>query len=402
MRVLFANNYYYLRGGSERILQGEMELLAQSGHRVTIFTRRLEKNDPAEYEDLFPPDLSHGDVPFINNVKVAFNRIHASDASRALGAVARVFRPDLLHAHNVYGRLGTSVLSAAQRIGVPAVITLHDYRLICPTYLLLRNASTCDICVRGQFYRCLSHNCHEGGLAASLVQTMESYANRWLKRWESAAKFLCVSRFMLKQFLHSGIDKSKLVHLPNFVRTDRCNPRFEPGEYALFVGRLSREKGVHTLVDAVRGTCLKLRIVGDGPEMAALKRRVKQARITNVRLMGFRAGKELEALYHGAAFVVVPSEWYETFGLTVGEAFAYGKPVIGSEIGAIPELVRHEENGLLFAPGNVEDLREKMLQLRAMNDRIQGFGRSGRELMKTQFNPTRHLAKLLEVYESVR
>ena len=186
-------------------------------------------------------------------------------AARCFLRFLEAAKPDIVHAHNIYGGLTTSILDAARKQRVPVVMTLHDYKLICPSYLMLNRGAVCEDCKGGRFIHCLLNRCHKESLTASGVYCLESYLNRWLHKYDTIRYFICPSMFSLRKHAEHGIPRDRLLHIPNFVNAIEQEPRYEDGGYALFVGRLSREKGIATLLAAAKGLDVPVRLAGDGP-----------------------------------------------------------------------------------------------------------------------------------------
>jgi glycosyltransferase involved in cell wall biosynthesis len=271
---------------------------------------------------------------------------------------------------------------------------------VCPSYLTLRDGKVCTECVDGGYYRCAAHQCHKNNLAASLTYAAEAYYARLNDSYGAISAFLCPSRFMADLLRQSGIDPKRIVYHPNCVEPDLYEPCYE-GRYALYTGRLSHEKGIATLVEALKGTGIPLRIAGGGPMEHALRMQAAGEDGSGIAFEGHCEGERLAALYRNAAFVVVPSEWNENAPMAILEAFAYGKPVVGARIGGIPEMIEDGENGYLFQSGSGDELQ--VAAVRLWNDR-QGqrrMGHNARQLIETRYSQARHTASLLGIYESL-
>jgi glycosyltransferase involved in cell wall biosynthesis len=398
MKLIFANNYYYIRGGAERVFFDEMEILKSHNHEAIPFSRHYEKNLLSNYSKYFPSSFKYENVGFLEKISATFKLIYSIEAKQNFSGLLTCFKPDLIHAHNIYGRLTSSIVDSAKIKGIPVVMTLHDYKLICPSYLMLFNRKVCERCKGRKFYNCILTKCHKDSLAASLVYTIETYFNYYFKKYEWIKYFICPSKFSFKKHLEAGISEKKLVHIPNFINVKNLEPDYELGGYILFVGRLSQEKGVLTLIKAVKGLDIELKIVGDGPIREEYENYIRNESITNVTFEGYRVGEKLKNLYKNAAFVVFPSECYEVFGLIAVEAFAHGKPVIGSNIGAIPEIIINEKTGLLFEPGNYNELREKIKSLLTNTALITQMSKDARKMVEKEYNTELHYKRLMEVY----
>ena len=398
MKIIFANNYFYLRGGSERVFFDEMEMLEANGKNVVPFTRHFEKNQSSEFFQYFASPIEYEHAPFFNKISAAGKMIYSKEVKYKLLELIGFVKPDIIHAHNIYGRLTSAVIDAAKKKKIPVVMTLHDYKLVCPSYLMLSAGKACDACKGTAFYNCFFKKCHKGSLPASLVYTIEAYFSRYFKKYDSVKYFISPSTFLLKKHIKAGITASKLLYLPNSIKLNEFEPEFSNKSYILFVGRLSKEKGVLTLLKAAKELDMSVRIVGDGSIKPDCEKFVKENEINNVDFLGYKSGDELKELFRNAAFIVFPSECYENAPMTILEAFAYGKPVIGSNIGGIPEMIIDGETGLLFEPGNVNDLSEKIRYLFSDTSLIYQMGIKARKKVEEEYNAELHYQRLMEVY----
>jgi glycosyltransferase involved in cell wall biosynthesis len=243
--------------------------------------------------------------------------------------------------------------------------------------------------------------CHKASLAPSLVVTAEAYFNRVLRKYDYVSKFLCPSKFLLGKYIAGGFSRERLVYLPNALDPKAYPAQPGVGDYVLFAGRLSQEKGVVTLLQAMRGSEIPLRVAGTGPLETECTKVAAKEGLSNVDFCGYCQNGKLARLYRNAAFVVVPSEWYENAPMSILEAFAYGKPVLGSRLGGIPELVRDGITGRLFEAGCVEDLRDKLVAVWRNKAEIREMGQAARRRIDDEFSMEKHIDRLLEIYESL-
>ncbi|HJT23644.1 MAG TPA: glycosyltransferase family 4 protein [bacterium] len=396
MRILFANKYYYLKGGCERVLFTEMELLRSHGHQVAVFASDHPSNETAEFSDLFTEREDYFEAGWGHKAKAALKIIYSPEAYSKFGRVIDLFKPDLVHAHNIYAQLSTAVLDAAKDRGVPVVLTAHDYKLVCPSYMMLDHGSVCEKCIGGHYYHSLLTGCHKESRVASAVYMAETYFNTWFKKYDSVRKFICPSGF-IKSKLASRFAPDRMTVLNNPVDLASYVPVFRDEGYYLFTGRLSKEKGVFTLIRAFAEMGLPLKIAGTGP----LERECRQlARgVPNIQMTGYKGGRDLAALYQGARACVVPSEWYENAPLSVIEPLAYAKPVIAARIGGIPELIQEGRNGLLFNAFDPADLKRKVRFFQQLlPSQYRSFCSQARISAQEQFSTERHYAALMQIY----
>lgn len=399
MRVLVANNYYYLRGGCERVMFNDIEALTGHGIEVVPFSAADSSNVPTEYSRDFAAGADIRATGLVKRIEAATDAIHCRRTADGFAAMLDKTRPDVVHCHNIYGRLSTSILGVAKRRKIPVVLTVHDYKVVCPSYLMLKDGKPCSACVDGRYYRCATNKCHKGQLAASVVYALEAYYSRFSGHYGAVSAFLCPSHFIAGLLRESGIERERVVYHPNSVNPESYKP-FYGGNYVLYAGRLSHEKGLPTFLKAVCGTGIPVRIAGTGPMEADLREAAAQAG-GSIALEGHCEGERLAELYRNAAFVVVPSEWYENAPMAVLESFAYGKPVIGTRIGGIPELIAEGEHGHLVDVGAPERLRAAIHRLWHDTDEQQRMGRNARELVETKFAQDARTASLVAIYDSL-
>ncbi|HOW97027.1 MAG TPA: glycosyltransferase [Kiritimatiellia bacterium] len=400
MKICYLNNHLYLRSGAERVMFTEAALMRQAGHEVSFFGCRGPDDLAREHAAFYPPRVVIERLQGLGKWRHAFRVVYNPAVGRAFRRFLDAVRPEILHAHNIYGGLTTAVLDAARDAGLPVVLTAHDYKLVCPSYLALDHGRVCTACKGGRFYRCLLKRCHKSSLAASALYTAEAYLAAWGRKYAVVRRFICPSRFLRQTFLDNGRAPERVAYVPNHVATDSIRPSFGEGSYALFVGRLSLEKGLTTLLRATEGLGIPLRIVGEGPLRGGLEdQAVRNGRRGQVVFAGYRAGGDLAREYRDAAFLVIPSEWYENAPMVVLEAFAHGKPVIGAAMGGIPELVEPGKTGLLFPPGDVEALRQALASLWQNRASWGALGAAARRRAEEEFTPDRHRKQLLAIYE---
>lgn len=401
MKFVFANNFYYMRGGSERVFFDEIEMLEKGGNKVAPFTMHFEKNFPSPYSRFFAPELMYEGVGLAKKAKASAKLVYSKDARKSFSGLLESFKPDIVHGHNIYGRLTTSIIDEARARKTPLVMTLHDYKLVCPSYLMIRNDTVCSKCAGGAFYNCLLSRCHKGSLVSSLVYTAESYFASAFKKYDWVSRFISPSEFLLKKHLEAGFPEKKLIHIPNFIKVSEFEPVYSNRGYILYVGRLSKEKGVITMLKAVKGLDVELKIVGDGPMRKEYEAFARENGIANAIFEGYKTGDGLKDMFKGAAFVVFPSEWYENAPMSILESFAFGKPVVASMVGGVPEMVIDGKTGLLYPMGDDKALWERIKYLASSPSKTIELGRAARLKVERENNAERHMAMLKGVYEKI-
>lgn len=357
MKILLANKFYYRRGGDCIYMLNLEKLLKAHGHEVAVFAMDYPENLDTPWKKYFPKNMSK---------LMAFSRPFGShEVKSKFKKLLDEFKPDVVHLNNVHTQLSPVMAELAHQQGIKVVWTLHDYKLLCPRYDCLKNGNTiCETCFNGDKKACLDNKCMKGSKLASYIGYKEAVVwNR--ERLEVCTDvFICPSQFMADKMVQGGFSKSKMQTLCNFIDVEKCRyshtdlsdstvsvllPKKE--DYYCFIGRLSHEKGAKTLIEAANQLPYKLVIIGGGPLMDELK----AVAHTNIEFVGFKQWDDIKQLVGKARFSVIPSEWYENNPLSVIEAQCLGTPVLGANIGGIPELTDYT-----FSSGNIADLKTKI------------------------------------------
>jgi glycosyltransferase involved in cell wall biosynthesis len=405
MRILIVNKFYHLFGGTERYVRELTELLQHKGHEVVPFAVADSRNEPTPYADYFVSPVEFFDrqqrpAPWALAERVIYSR----EAREKITQLIETVRPDLAHVHNIYHHISPSVLDGLKSCGIPIVMTLHDYKLICPTYSLWTEGAVCERCCGGHYYHCVLHRCSHGSLAGSLLNTAEAYIHRKLRIYDNVDLFVSPSAFLLEKHTIAGWDSTKMVHIPNFLVLENYVPHYGHRGYFAYAGRLASYKGVRTLLSAVARVkpSIPLVIAGDGPERSGLEREAAQLGLGGVRFLGHLGESQVRDLVAHAAFVVVPSEWHENSPYAVLEAMALGTPVLASSSGGIPELIEDGLNGVLVPSGDVDALAAGIETMLTYGPQLGDMGRAGRQRVEQFHNGERHYAALSDVYGRVR
>jgi glycosyltransferase involved in cell wall biosynthesis len=384
MRILSIHNSYQIRGGEDESRESEERLLRDKGHQVDIYE---ENNDR---------------VADLSAVHMALKTVWSQESYQIVQRTLRQSHTDLIHVQNFFPLISPSVYYAAQKEGVPVVQTLRNYRLLCPNGLFFRDGQVCEDCL-GKFipYPGVIHACYRQNRGATATTAMMLTVHRLLKTWFNQVDlFISLSEFAKQKFIEAGFPADKIVVKPNFVHPDPGVGEGR-GNYGLYVGRLSTEKGLDVLLDAWERLSVKvpLKIVGNGP----LEEQVIAAtkRLPHVEWLGRRPMSEVHELMGKALFLVFPSKWYETFGRVAVEAFAKGTPVIAAQLGAIAELVNHEQTGLCFNPSDAQDLAAKVEWCLAHPDQLTTMGHNARAEYEQKYTAEQNYGQLMEIYYQV-
>lgn len=397
MKILFANKFFFLNGGSETVMFDEMALMRKYSLDVVDFSMHDPRNKPSRYESYFVSQKAYRSASLATQVRSAFSFIHSREAVQKVTRLIRDEKPDVLHCHNIYHQLTPSIINAAARLKCPVVLTLHDYKPVCPVYTQVRRGEICTRCAGGRFESVLVRRCADGSLGHSALLWAEARYHAAIGSYRRVDRFIAPSRFMRDAVVRIfGADK--IVHIPNGIDTSRIKVSDHDDDFVLYAGRLTREKGVETLLraHAADGGAWRLVVAGTGPMLDELRARFSRAEFT-----GHLTGPALQERLGRASLVVVPSEWPENSPLSVLEAMAHGKPIVASRIGGIPELVRDGESGLLFEPRNAGELSGRVRALLQDAGLRMRLGREARRLAETEYSLRRHGAALLSLYESL-
>lgn len=413
MNILQVNKFHYLRGGSERVYFGTADILEKHGHTVKFYSMTHPENIPCETSNYFMPDvdLTTNDGNPMSQLKIALRILYSFEAKKRLSHVLDQYPVEIAHLHNIHHQISPSILHEFKRRKIPIVMTLHDYKMVCGSYSLMADGKICEDCHGGKYFKAIHKRCIKGSRAKSALAAVEMYLHHTLLDIYGAVDvFISPSLFLKNKLKEMGF-KKPIIHVPNFVmnfegvenkREDNGNDREKSFVY---FGRLSPEKGLSTLIKAVKilqakdGSKIKVKIIGEGPLKSVLEKSTEGIR--NVQFFGYMRG---QALYHEikkSTVVVLPSEWYENNPLSILEAFALGKPVIGARIGGIPELVKNNVTGLTFEPGNVGDLIEKITVMLGSSERIIRMGENARLFVEQELNAEKYYQKLMKIYQTV-
>jgi glycosyltransferase involved in cell wall biosynthesis len=310
------------------------------------------------------------------------------------------FQPDIVHCHNVYHQLSPSILRAVHAANVPCVMTLHDYKLVCPSYQMLDNGRLCDACVTGGPLQALRHSCKDGSRSSSAFLGVESAVHRWLGAYNPVDRFISPSHFLARQMSRAGVFPDRVSVVPNFADVDRTLVAERPGQGVVFAGRLSHEKGLDILIRAVGklGPLTRLHVAGDGPSRGRLQALADEVAAGQVTFHGRLSRPALAELVRSCAVCAVPSRWHENQPMTILEAFASGVPVVTTTLGGLPELVRDGVDGALVPPEDPEALAAALAALLAHPGRTHEMGKQARRRAEGEFSAQAHLKNLAAVY----
>ncbi|MDD2702828.1 MAG: glycosyltransferase family 4 protein, partial [Candidatus Omnitrophica bacterium] len=324
MKILQVHKFFYLSGGADRVFFDTSALLEKNGHTVLFFSMKHPKNFSCPFDQYFVSQSSYENNTPGRCIMNAVNIIYSPEARRNMDMLLSRHQPDIAHLHNIYHQLSPSILHSLRHRSVPVVMTLHDYKMVCPAYSMLYNGKPCEACKGGAYQHCFLKACVNDSRNRSLLLTAEMFLHHKIMRiYDLVNVFISPSLFLKNKLEEMGFP-GRIVHLPNFVETGALKPLYGgDGKTIVYLGRLSPEKGLTTLMDAVKGlTGISLNIIGGGPLKPFLEEKIKNENIKNIFLPGYKSGYELRQEVEKAMFVVLPSECYENNPRCILEAFA--------------------------------------------------------------------------------
>jgi glycosyltransferase involved in cell wall biosynthesis len=404
MKILLVNKFFYLQGGTERYLFALQDLLESYGHETIPFAMAHPKNVKNEFSGYFVSqvDVSKPRLSW-SGAKAAGRVVYSFEAAAKLRKLIRDTKPDVAHIQNVYHQLSPSVLKVLKEENIPAVQTIHDYAYLSPSYGLFDHGAICERVRPRRYWRAILHRCVKNSFMAS---ALDAFAYRFHTTFgldeRLVGRLIAPSEFVKNKFAEWGRNVFKMEVVPHFIDTTLYEPQYAPGAEIAFVGRLSEEKGVGVLLAAMEKLPhLKLKVIGSGPMEKKLKDYCELAELKNVRFLGHLGHTAVMEEIASSRFVVVPSLFYETFGYLPVEAACMGKTVIASKIGALPEIIKDGETGILVPPGDAKELASAIGKLAADEPAIRQMGKAGRAYAEAAFRPEDHYERLMEIYNSV-
>lgn len=402
MKILAINKYYWKKGGSESVYFEESQLLMDNGHTVVPFSMKSPKNIDTPYSKYFVEEVDYNKNGIMNRISSAGKVIFSLDARAKIKSLLSEESFDIAHFHIFQHQISPSVFSPLRKKGIPIILTLHDLKPICPSYKNYVHGHVCEACIKRKFYNCLINKCTKGSILGSLVNTAEMYFHYAMGYYQNVDRYIAVSKFYKNKMIESGFPSRQIAYLPNYINTEEFYQGATNANYILYFGRLSDEKGICTYLDAANiNKDIPHVIVGTGPLEQALRKQTVIYGLANVKFLGYKSGDELKKLLAESTCVVVPSEWYENCPMTILEAFASSRPVIGSNIGGIPELIDHETDGFIFEPGNADALSRNIRWVWNNKSKAREMGMEGYEKVRGRFNPKKHYEGLIDIYKKL-
>ena len=407
MHILQVNKFFYEKGGTERYFFSVSRALEKRGHTVSHFSMEHPDNLESPFSRFFVSERDYGRRWMrFKDVRAGLSFIRSAEAANNLDRLLEEHKPDIAHLHNIYHQITPSIIPVLKRARVPVVMTLHDYKLICPNYSLFDGKAYCYRCRGRRFHRAVTTRCRDGSFARSLLLSIEAYWQRLTRVYDNVSVFIAPSRYIRDAFIAEGFSPERVVYQAPFVASDETvaggspqPPALDelPDKYVVYFGRLSPEKGLFALFEAIgRLARVPLVVCGDGPLRKALEDEASRGRV-RIHFTGHLGKAALGRVVGRAVAAVLPSESPENAPYTVLEAMAMGVPVIVSNMGGLPELARMG-GGIVFAAGDAIGLAEKLHDLWDNHNLAADIGRRGREVVRGQLTEDRHMEGLESVY----
>lgn len=402
MKVLLVNKFHYLKGGSEKYYFELGELLKSHGHEVAYFSMEDEKNISTGDKEYFVEKL---DLNTGSKLK-AFDVIYSKKNKKKMEEALEDFKPDIVHLNNFQRQLSASIISPIKKRNIPIIYTAHDVQAICPAISMLdNNQEICEKCMGGKYSNCFKNKCNKGSTLKSLLGAIEGKYYRNNKIYtDKIDAIITPSKFYAEKFAQDGVKDEKIYPIHNYINTDEYDMNRQNDGYALYVGRLSREKGILNLISAfekVKGG--KLYIAGNGPEKENIERFIKDKSLNDrIQLLGFLNKDEVKDRIRKATMIIIPSIWYENCPYSALETIAIGKPIVGANIGGIPELVVDKKTGLLYQYDDVSELTSKIEELFNDNIKAKEFGNNAKKFAKEEFDKEKYYDSLMNIYNKCR
>ncbi len=375
MRILVAHNFYQQAGGEDTVVDAEISLLKQHGHAVEIYGRNNE------------------DITLMPRLPLASQTFWSKRTSNDIAGLITNFKPDVIHIHNTFPLISPSIYWAADKASIPVIQTLHNFRLLCPQAMFLRDGKVCEDCLGHIPWRGVMHGCYHDSKTQTAVLAGMLSMHKAIGTWHNkVTRYIVLNEFCRQKFIAGGLPEKLIAIKPNFVDAPTVIETTRKG--FLFVGRLSEEKGISTLAAAAKQLShAPICVAGTGPEAALLEN------IAGLEILGNLSSEAIYNKMGQSSALILPSIWYENFPRTLVEAFACGLPVIASRIGALAELIEDGVTGLLFEASNASDLASKMQWALQNPEKMRHMGQNARTCYQIKYAADQNYQQLLEIYK---
>lgn len=414
MKILNINKFHFRNGGADSYYLDLGAALRKKGHTVIDFAMHDKRNEPSDHSKYF---VSHIDLQNLQGMKAkakaAARMIYSREATHQLEQLIKDTRPDIAHIHNIYHQISPSIFRILKKYHIPTVMTVHDFKLICPTYNLFAAGSICEKCKKHRYYQAALTKCNQNSRTASAMSAIEISLHKATQVYERGVdRFIASTQFVKDKLVEFGQNAEQITVIPMGVAAAKITaassatklPIKSSEPFVLFVGRLHPTKGVDILLRALQayqqttGTEIATYIIGSGEQEVMLKELATTLSLKKVHFLGQQNRATVYAHMHASSAVIVPSTYYETFGLTAAEAMAAGKPVIASNHGSLAELIQHDKTGLLFPAGNFQALAQSITTILKNPSQAATLGAAAQAQIRKKYDIDIHMTKLVELY----
>lgn len=399
MRILFVNKFHYLKGGSEKYYFELAELMKENGHEVAFFSMKNDKNISTGCKEYFVEEIDLNTGSKLKALDVIYSKENAKKMKEAL----EDFKPDIVHINNFQRQLSASIVKEIKKKNIPIVFTAHDMQAICPASAMLYKGQICEDCIQKNYGACIKKSCIKDSKLKSILGVLESKYYRLNKIYEKIDYIIAPSNFIKRQLIKGKIKYKTIEAVHNFVIDSGKKEELCDDGYAFFFGRLSIEKGILNVIEALKKLEIgKLIIAGDGPEREKIQNFIKDNKLEDrIQLVGYLNQADVKKYIKNSKFIVVPSIWYENCPYSILETMEMGKPIIGSRIGGIPELIEDGKNGFLYNYQDVDELSLKMKLLFENEELVKEQSKMSRQLYEEKYNEKIYYKKILGIYEKL-
>ena len=398
MRILLVNKFHWLKGGSETYYFGLGKMLKKNGHEVAYFSMKDKNNIKTGDKEYFVEASDMNSKRITKALSIIYNRKNRKKMEEALND----FKPDIVHLNNFQRQLSASIIYPIKKRNIPIVLTMHDAQAMCPAITMMdKDGNICDKCVNGKYLNCIKHKCIKNSKLKSILGAIEGKYYRIKKIYNNRIDYIITpSNFIRNKLISDGIEKNKIVTIHNYVELHNHHLKRTNNNYIFFFGRLSKEKGVINLINAfIKLSGGNLYIAGDGPERNNLEKIIKENKLEKrVKLLGYLDSSKVIDFITNCKFVVVPSICSENCPYSVLETMMVGKPIVGSNVGGIPELIINNKNGFIFDSYSIDDLYKKMKILLENPKIVDDFSKYSQKLAKENYTETVYYKKIFDIY----
>jgi len=406
VKILLVNKFHYRKGGSETYYFTLAESLINRGHEVVYFAMEDEKNLACEQAQYFVSNVDYNNGGVLNQAKAVLKIIYSNESKDKMEQLIHTEKPDLAIFNLVHRQITLSIVDALNDHNIPIMFVMHDLICACPSYTMLSGGMVCEKCLGKHFINCVKNKCVKGSVLKSTLAMLEADYYQFKKTYNKIDLYITPSVFYKKKLDEACFTKSQIIYRKNPLPIDTVYelPK-KVGNYILFFGRLSQEKGILTLIEAMKKVKSddELWILGNGPQKEELEQYILVNKLsTKVKLLGFKTGVELKNIVAESKAVILPSEWYENGPYSVMEAMSKGRPVIAAKIGGLPELVEDGVTGYVFEPKNVNELADEINKLLALDEEnYMKMSKAAIEKAKADFNPDNYVDFIIDEYNKI-